>query len=148
MLLTGTAKITPRYFWYQKPLFQIKQFNFNMVLKLLRKVNRFAASSNKCVDPWASEALKNSGSQKFTAFVNKIEDEWHRPSADQAILEENLWNYDTKLPKRCLDGDYLAILKKTLDELRPPTRLIPLTLGGAEKHPQLPKSTSPGFPWV
>lgn len=119
-----------------------------MPLKLLRNVSRFSSRSERAVDTWAKESLLATSSESFSNFLSDIESKWHRPSADQAILEDNLYDFDTKLPKRCLDGDYLAILKKTLDEHRPKQRLIPLTLGAAEKHPDLPRTTSPGFPWV
>jgi len=56
--------------------------------------------------------------------------------------------YGESLPSRSFDPVYLAILKKTLDELRPAEQIIPLTLGAASKHNSMPHSTSPGFPWT
>lgn len=119
-----------------------------MPLKILRKVARFAARSERQHDAFAREALFATASERTKEFIAKASREWHRPSGDHALLEENLLKYDTNLPKRCVDGDYLAILKKTLDELRPSERIIPLTLGASAKHPNFPTTTSPGFPWV
>jgi len=119
-----------------------------MALRYLRKVNRFPMNKAKHNDDIASLALSSVTDDEGRAKLSYIQEEWHRPSGDTAILKENLLRYGTNLPKRCVDGDYLAILKKTLDELRPRERIIPLTLGAAARHPDFPRSTSPGFPWV
>ncbi|QZB49018.1 RNA-dependent RNA polymerase [Colletotrichum liriopes partitivirus 1] len=119
-----------------------------MPLKILRNVARFTARSERQHDTFAREALMATASARTLAFVTKVSQEWHRPSGDHALLEDSLSKYDCNLPKRCVSGDYLAILKKTLDELRPDERIIPLTTGASAKHPNFPTTTSPGFPWV
>nr|WPR17401.1 MAG: RNA-dependent RNA polymerase [Streptophyte partitivirus] len=116
-------------------------------LRFLRKVSRFSSKSDQYHDPYALEALNSVSGPKTRAFISEIRESWHRPSGDNATLENNLMNYDIPSPKRCYDGDYLAILKKTLDELRPVNRIIPLTLGAAATHHDMPRTTSAGFPW-
>lgn len=119
-----------------------------MSLRYLRKVARFPANHNSYFDEYASSALRAVSSSQTNAYISDIEKAWHRPSGDPALLEDSLLKYDVKPPQRCLSGDYLAILKKTFDEVRPKERLIPLTLGAAYKHKDFPRTTSPGFPWV
>lgn len=119
-----------------------------MGIKYLRRVSRFPARIGSYTDPYATLALRATADKATQEYLSQLAQAWHRPSGDHALLEEGLLKYDIHLPKRCVDGDYLAILKKTCDELRPKTRIIPLTLGAAEKHPALPKTTSPGFPWT
>jgi len=117
-------------------------------LRFLRRVNRFPARNETYFDSFSHEALLAASGLEGAAFVNRIHSSWHRPSGDNAVLEENLKSYGDILPNRCHDGDYLAILKKTMDELQPREKIIPLTLGAAMKHSNFPRSTSPGFPWV
>jgi len=119
-----------------------------MGLRYLKRVNRFPAKNEAFADPYALSSLKAVASTQQSEYIDSILQAWHRPSGDNALLEDGIKNYDIDLPKRCVDGDYLAILKKTCDELRPKTRIIPLTLGHAAKHPNFPRTTSPGFPWV
>jgi hypothetical protein len=119
-----------------------------MSLRFLRKVARFPANNNSYFDEYASSALRAVSSEQAQSYIREIEMAWHRPSGDPALLKDSLLKYDVKPSKRCLSGDYLAILKKTMDELRPKERLIPLTLGAAYKHRDFPRTTSPGFPWI
>lgn len=44
-------------------------------------------------------------------------------------------------------GDYLAILKKTMDEFAPANPIIPFTNGSVLKHPKFPRDTSAGLPY-
>ncbi|AZT88600.1 RNA-dependent RNA polymerase [Penicillium aurantiogriseum partitivirus 1-cp] len=117
-------------------------------LRFLRKVSRFPARNETHFDPYVHAALDAVSGPNVKEYVSTIQSEWHRPSGDNAILEDNLMDYGDILPGRSFDGAYLAILKKTLDELKPAEPIIPLTLGAAEKHPRMPSSTSPGFPWT
>jgi len=119
-----------------------------MPLKYLRRVNKFPASTGQFFDSYAAEALVSVSPDSDLPWFSKITSEWHRPSGDVRLLDDGLLKYNVTTPKRCYDGDYLAILKKTLDELRPSKRIVPLTLGAAAKHPDFPKTTSPGFPWI
>ncbi|UOK20169.1 RNA dependent RNA polymerase [Diplodia seriata partitivirus 1] len=117
-------------------------------LRFLRKVNRFPSRKEQHFDGFAWDALNSVSPDSKKEYLNHIKSTWHRPSGDDTVLEENLSHYGDPLPRRCYDGDYLAILKKTMDELKPRDKIIPLTLGAAEKSPDLPTTTSPGFPWV
>jgi len=117
-------------------------------LRVLRRVSRFPARNEQFFDPLAFEALNEVSGPNGRAFIKQVQQDWHRPSGDTNVLEANLAVYGEPSPPRCWQGDYLALLKKTLDEIAPSEPLIPLTLGAAEKHPQMPTSTSPGFPWV
>jgi len=119
-----------------------------MVLRYLRKVDGFSSNPDSHFDPFACEAFLAVGSDSQKAFVSDVRSQWHRPSGDRALLDEGLLKYNITTPKRCYDGDYLAILKRTFDEMEPRTKLIPLTLGAAAAHPDFPRTTSPGFPWV
>jgi hypothetical protein len=119
-----------------------------MTIKYLRRVNKYPSSTGTHFDSYAAEALISVSPESDTSWFSKIAREWHRPSGDNRLLDEGLLKYNVTTPKRCYDGDYLAIVKKTLDELRPSKRIVPLTLGAAAKHPDFPKTTSPGFPWV
>jgi hypothetical protein len=120
-----------------------------MQLRVLRRVSRFPARNSTYFDPLAFEAFESvSKTTEEKAFLSDVHSKWHRPSGDNAILEDNLRAYGTDSPNRQLAGDYLAVLKKTLDELRPSKPIIPLTLGGAANHPDFPRTTSPGFPWT
>lgn len=117
-------------------------------LRFLRRVSKFSSNTQSFTDDWALDALRSVTTPAGNATVNRVFDQWHRPSGDNAVLEENLMAYGDSLPNRCLSGDYLAICKKTMDEIRPRQKIIPLTLGASMNHPDFPKSTSPGFPWV
>nr|QJW70315.1 RNA-dependent RNA polymerase [Erysiphe necator associated partiti-like virus 1] len=119
-----------------------------MPIKYLRRVNRYPAQTGVFFDTFAAEAMVAVSPDSDLPWFSSITKEWHRPSGDNRLLDDGLLKYNVTTPKRCYDGDYLAILKKTLDELRPSKRLIPLTLGAAAKHADFPKTTSPGFPWV
>jgi len=119
-----------------------------MPLRYLRRVNRFPLDARTHIDPFAAEAIAAVSPETDLPWFHSIAKEWHRPSGDCSLLDEGLLKYDVTTPKRCYDGDYLAILKKTLDELKPSTPIVPLTLGAAALHPDFPKTTSPGFPWV
>jgi hypothetical protein len=119
-----------------------------MPLKYLRRVNKFPAHTGQFFDSYAADALVSVSPDSDLPWFSQITSEWHRPPGDIRLLDEGLLKYNVTTPKRCSDGDYLAILKKTLDELRPSKRIVPLTLGAAAKHPDFPKTTSPGFPWI
>jgi hypothetical protein len=117
-------------------------------LRFLKKVSRFPARNETHFDPFAFDALNAVSGPNVQEYISDIKSAWHRPSGDNAVLEDNLMDYGDHLPRRCFDGAYLAILKKTLDELRPSEQIIPLTLGASAKHSKMPSSTSPGFPWT
>jgi hypothetical protein len=117
-------------------------------LRFLKRVNRFPSSKGKYFDGIAALAFRETLSERDYQWVADVHDSWHRPPGDDAVLESNLMTYGDHLPRRCFSGDYLAILKKTIDELRPREKLIPLTIGAAVNHPQMATTTSPGFPWV
>ncbi|QHB49873.1 RNA-dependent RNA polymerase [Metarhizium brunneum partitivirus 1] len=119
-----------------------------MGLKYLRRVSRFPSRASQHMDEYATRALNNVASADVREFIAQTAKAWHRPSGDVSLVEDSLLKYDTRPSKRCTTGDYLAILKKTLDELRPDEPIIPLTLGAAAKHPDFPRTTSPGFPWI
>jgi len=119
-----------------------------MPLTYLRRVNKFPSQTETFSDPYAEEAIYSVSPDSDHGWFSQISKEWHRPSGESRLLDEGLLKYDITTPKRCYDGDYLAILKQTLDELRPSKRIVPLTLGAAALHPDFPKTTSPGFPWV
>jgi hypothetical protein len=117
-------------------------------LRYLKRVNKFPSKPNTFTDPYAIDALVAVSGPTARRLVEQVSQEWHRPSGDLPLLEDGIKKYDLPSRPRCVDGDYLAILKKTLDEIRPTQRIIPLTLGAAAKHPDFPRTTSPGFPWV
>jgi len=117
-------------------------------LRTLRRVNKFSSKTNTFTDPYAYDALVAVSGPNARHLIDSVSREWHRPSGDLPLLEDGVRKYDLPSRPRLVDGDYLAILKKTLDELRPSQRIIPLTLGAAAKHPDFPRTTSPGFPWV
>jgi len=117
-------------------------------LRFYPKVSRFPGRNESHHDSLAHAALRAVSGPDVNEYISNIHSTWHRPSGDNAKLEENLMPYGDELPKRSFDAAYLAILKKTLDELRPAEPIIPLTLGGAAKHTQMQHSTSPGFPWT
>nr|QJW70311.1 RNA-dependent RNA polymerase [Erysiphe necator associated partitivirus 11] len=119
-----------------------------MPLKYLRRVNRFPIQDERFVDTFASEAIAAVSSESESEWFSNIAKTWHRPSGGGQLLDDGILKYDIHTRHRCTDGDYLAILKKTIDELRPAERIIPLTLGAAAKHPDMPTTTSPGFPWI
>jgi len=117
-------------------------------LRYLKRVNRFPAPHQQHFDSFSYGALLSVSGPRKRHLIEEIKHSWHRPPGDNAVLETNLMEFGVPLPHRCMDGDYMSILKKTMDELRPSERIIPLTLGASMKHPNMPKSTSPGFPWV
>lgn len=80
-------------------------------------------------------------------FVQDCKDGWHRANPRPSILTSHILKYGDRLPTRCREGDYLAILKLSMDELRPDDLIIPLTTGNAEQHSDFPRTTSPGYPW-
>lgn len=117
-------------------------------LRVMKRVNRFPASNNAFFDEFAYRAFQSTASEQEMAYIDGVRSTWHRPPGSIPVLEQNLAPYGDSLPGRCFDGDYLAILKKTIDQLRPSEKLIPLTLGAAASNPRMEKSTSPGFPWI
>jgi hypothetical protein len=116
-------------------------------LRFLKRVNRFPSRSQQFHDPYAFDALRSVSGPSGHRLLDEVSQDWHRPSGDVQLLEDGIMMYDILSRPRCVSGDYLAILKKTLDELRPSTRITPLTLGAAGKHPLFPRTTAPGFPW-
>jgi hypothetical protein len=116
-------------------------------MKRLRNVSRFSASSVKTIDTYSRNALFRTASDSQKSNLLSVASNWHRPTFNMDTLEEQVLKYDCNLPPRCLDGDYLAILKKTMDEFAPAERIIPLTNGAALKHPSFPRDTSAGMPY-
>jgi hypothetical protein len=117
-------------------------------LRILKRVSKFPANIGTYHDPYSFDAFQHVTGPAGKSMLDTVSRDWHRPSGDVQLLEDGIMKYDTLSRPRCIDGDYLAVLKKTLDELRPPQRIIPLTLGAAAKHPRFPRTTSPGFPWT
>ncbi|QFP40245.1 RNA-dependent RNA polymerase [Beauveria bassiana partitivirus 3] len=125
-----------------------KTFKNIGALRQLKRVSKFSSKPSTYNDPYAYDAVASVSGPRGRALLESVSQDWHRPSGDVQLLEEGIMKYSEPSRKRCVDGDYLAILKKTLDELRPAERIVPLTLGAAAKHPDFPRTTSPGFPWV
>nr|AVP26802.1 RNA-dependent RNA polymerase [Rhizoctonia solani dsRNA virus 5] len=97
-------------------------------------------------DPYSEEGLVNAVPEIQT-LLDEVKQKWHRPEPDADSLLRNILRYGDELPARCTDGDYFMILKEALEELRPDEQIIPFTNGYALKHPDFPRSTSPGYPW-
>jgi hypothetical protein len=116
-------------------------------LRVLRRTTRFSAPSNTYSDIFASNALFQTASTSQRAVLMDVKSNWHRPEYDHATLRQNLMKYGQPTTKRCFRGDYLAILKKTMDEFAPATPIIPFTNGKALKHPAFPRQSSAGLPY-
>nr|QNQ74068.1 RdRp [Plasmopara viticola lesion associated Partiti-like 2] len=117
-------------------------------LRMLKRVSRFPSRTDSYFDTFSYEALSAVSGSAGKSLIESIKSTWHRPSGDNATLEKNLLLYGEEVPSRCNDGDYLAILKHTIDEIRPTEKIVPLTLGASRLHPNTTRVTSPGFPWV
>nr|UDL14410.1 MAG: putative RNA-dependent RNA polymerase [Partitiviridae sp.] len=63
-------------------------------------------------------------------------------------LMDDFLEYDVKHPPPCRDDPvYKLAFQSVLDEWGAGPKLIPLTLGAAAKHPDVPRGKSPGLPW-
>jgi len=119
-----------------------------MALRFLKSVRGFPFHRACYIDKLSRDALIAVAPPSGVEKIHRLEKEWHRPQGDVAVLEERLQLYGGERPSRCTEGDYLAILRSTMEELAPRERIIPSTLGAAELNPKFPKTTSPGFPYV
>jgi hypothetical protein len=117
-------------------------------LKILRKVSKFQAPTAEYFDSFSSNALFRTASPSQRQQILEVRRSWHRPKSDVKILVQNTLLYGIPKPRRCVRGDYLAILKSTLDSFRPDKKIVPLTNGAALSHPDFPKTTSPGLPYA
>jgi len=100
--------------------------------------------AKKLIDRFSLEALSSVAEAR--PMVTEVLREWHRPINNHEVLEQHVYSYGSELPPRSFAGDYLAIMKQAIDEIRPDEPIIPLTLGAVFDHPDFQKTTSPGFP--
>lgn len=99
--------------------------------------------------PGIDEVAEHYAHRHFgSAKVDKITENLHRSTISKNLLLEDLMEYDRKYATRLRDDlVYDMALESVRREMTPDQPLIPLTLGGVEKHPDLPKNRSPGLPW-
>ena len=81
-------------------------------------------------------------------LVRKIRNKLHRAKVSLQDLKYDFLEYDNALlrPARRTDS-YLMALHSVRQEYTSNSKLIPLSLGAAEKSPDLPKDCSPGLPY-
>jgi len=101
---------------------------------------------DKRTDRFSLEALEQDDA--VSGLLETVKQKWHRPLPSARVLTEHVFRYGDRLPPRLIAGDYFSILYNIIEEVRPTSKLIPLTNGAAFKHPDFPKSTSPGYPWT
>nr|APG78227.1 RdRp [Hubei partiti-like virus 10] len=80
--------------------------------------------------------------------VSRVLDNIHRSQISLEALRNDLLEYDIAYAHPIRDDDvYQLALNSVRRQFVPEEKLIPLTLGGAEAHPDIPKDRSPGLPW-
>jgi hypothetical protein len=120
-------------------------------LRFVSRSQKFGSQGETQTDKFADEAIKATYhlyNDTIKSVIDDVRENWHRPVNDKEVLKTHVYKYGSQLPSRCTDGDYFAILKDALDELRPKDKIIPWTLGAVEQSALFHKTTSPGFPWT
>lgn len=81
--------------------------------------------------------------------IDRVRSTFHRSHVSAQRLEDDLFEYDRKFcgPTVRSDPYYQLSLEAVRQQFTPSERLVPLTLGGVELHPDLTKNTSPGLPY-
>lgn len=86
--------------------------------------------------------------KEFGDRVDEIVDKHERTPLDYTTLIGDLLEYRCETAPRIQDdGLYSCILESVRRDFTPDEKLIPLTMGAAAAHPDLPRQKSPGLPY-
>jgi len=121
-------------------------------IRFVSKSQPFGPQSVAYTDQWAKSAFEESlrlpAMEPMRPIYNRVVNEWHRPTSDKQVLKSQVYKYGDVLPERCVEGDYLQVLRNAIEELRPDEKIIPWTMGKTRLSPLFHKGTSPGHPWT
>nr|APG78183.1 RdRp [Beihai partiti-like virus 1] len=118
-----------------------------MPLKLLKSCKGFALDLRP---PRPDPVAIKVASEVFGASeVDRVRSKFHRSFVTSERLMEDLFDYDRVYANADVRDEpiYQLALQSVREQYTPQERLVPLTLGAVEQHPDLTRDSAPGLPY-